>query len=207
MNLSSKKYPNINKYFNRLGKGFVLALTIFYGCFGLLLIVGCLSGTEVEFGMLIGSIIWTIGIVVVSFIFYLRQVNLEKARLGKHLKKYYGLEGEALTNQIAKIDAEVGRPVYADASKKKRYNAFFVTENWLVGTDGFYLLRANACKREDIKSMKPLVVEMTRKGMTTYYYILQVDDKNGYTYNFWLRNEDNMIAAHEFLTKEQEKAV
>ncbi len=207
MNLGSKKYPNINKYFNRLGKGFVLALTVFYGFFGVLLIVGCISGTEVEFGMLLGSIIWTVAIVAVSFMFYLRQVNLEKARLGKHLKKYYGLEGDALTNQIAKIDAEVGRPVYADASKKKRYNAFFVTENWLVGTDGFYLLRANACKREDIKSMKPLVVEMTRKGMTYYYYVLQVDDKNGYTYNFWLRNEDNMIAAHEFLTKEQEKAV
>lgn len=207
MNLGSKKYPNINKYFNRLGKGFVLALTLFYGSFGVLLIVGCLLGTEVEFGMLISSIIWTVAITAVCFMFYLRQVNLEKARLGKHLKKYYGLEGDALTDQIAKIDAEVGRPVYSDASKKKRYNAFFVTENWLVGTDGFYLLRANACKREDIKSMKPLVVEMTRKGMTTYYYVLQVDDKNGYTYNFWLRNEDNMIAAHEFLTKEQEKAV
>ena len=207
MNLGSKKYPNINKYFNRLGKGFVLALTVFYGFVGVLLILGCLFGTEVEFGMLLGSIIWTVAIVAVSFMFYLRQVNLEKARLGKHLKKYYGLEGEALTNQIAKIDAEVGRPVYADASKKKKRNAFFVTENWLVGMDGFYLVRANACKREDIQSVKPLVVEMTRKGMTYYYYILQVEDKNDYTYNFWLRNEDNMIAAHEFLTKEEEKAV
>ena len=206
MNLGSKKYPNINKYFNRLGKGFVLVLMFFYGLIGIGCVLACIT-TGAGFGELLISLVWTVAIVVVCYLFYLRQVNLEKARLGKHLKKYYGLEGEALTNQIARIDAEVGRPVYADASKKKKYNAFFVTENWLVGTDGFYLLRANACKREDIKSMKPLVVEMTRKGMTTYYYILQVEDKNGYTYNFWLRNEDNMFAAHEFLTKEQEKAV
>ena len=37
--------------------------------------------------------------------------------------------------------------------------------------------------------------------------ILKVVDKNDYTYEFWLRSEDNVAMAYEFLTKEQEAAV
>lgn len=206
MNLGSKKYPNINKYFNRLGKGFVLVLMCFYGFTGICGALGCITA-GFGFAAAAISLIWAFAIVAVCFMFYLRQVNLEKARLGKHLKKYYGLEGDALVRQLEMIDAEVGRPVYADASKKKKRNAFFVTENWLVGTDGVYLARVNACKRSDIVSVDPYILEMTRKGMTTYYYMLKVADKNLHTYEFWLRGEDNMMMAHEFLTKDQGQAV
>ena len=68
-------------------------------------------------------------------------------------------------------------------------------------------VRPNACKRSDIKSIDPEIYTRNRKGITYYYYILKVVDKNDYTYEFWLRSEDNVAMAYEFLTKEQGAAV
>ncbi len=203
--------PNINKYFNRTPKGFLIALMVFYGGIGVLLAIGSLFGAGSGFFERIGSfimaLIWTVVVTGVVFFFYMRLVTLEKVRLGKHLNKYYGLEGDALKEQIAKIDAEVGKPLYADAADKKRYNAFFVTENWLVGTDGIMLMRANACKRADITKIEPAVLTRYRKGITYYYYILQVTDKNNYTYQFWLRSQENVDMAYSFLMNGKEEAV
>ena len=205
MNLSPKQYPNLNKYFNKTPKGFILFFLIMYALSAVgtfLALFGALFAGEGFFGALFSFVVTAAATCFVYWL-YLSQVTFARAKMGKHLKKYYGLEGDALKAQIDKIEAEVGKPLYADASKKKKYNAFFVTENWLVGTDGIMLLRANACKRADIKSVEPAIYTRTRKGITYYYHILKVVDKNDYTYEFWLRSEENVAMAYEFLTKEQ----
>lgn len=201
MNLSPKQYPNLNKYFNKTPKGFILFFLAMY----VLSTVGAFLGLFTGEGFLGALVLFVVTVALTCFIYwlYLGQVTFARAKLGKHLKKYYGLEGDALKAQIDAIEAEVGKPVYADAVSKKKYNAFFVTENWLVGTDGIMLVRANACKRADIKNIEPAVYTRTRKGITYHYYILKVVDKNDYTYEFWLRSEENVAMAYEFLTKEQ----
>lgn len=61
------------------------------------------------------------------------------------------------------------------------------------------LLRANACKREDIVNIDTGVMVKYRKGTSYCYYILMVTDRNNYTYKFWLRSEENLEIACEKL--------
>lgn len=194
-----KKYPNINKYFNRTPKGFILFFLILYVISGIASLALSIFSPEIPLVDKLISLVWTIVIVGIFYYFYICQVSLTKARMGKHLKKYYGLEGDALVAAIDSIESELNKPLYADASNKRKYNAFFVTENWLVGTDGVMLMRANACKRADIQKIEKNVLTRRRKGITYYYYILQVTDKNNYVYQFYLRSQENVDMAYDFL--------
>lgn len=194
-----KKNPNINKYYNRTPKGFALFFLILYMISGIASLVICILTPGIPIGTIIGTLVWSVVLVGLLYYLYIGQVTLVRARMGKHLTKYHGLVGDALVATIDSIDKEIGRPVYADASNKRKYNAFFVTENWLVGTDGVMLLRANACKRADIKSIEKTIYERHRKGVTMYYHILLVTDKNDYKYEFFLRNEQNLDMAYDFL--------
>lgn len=200
-----RKYPNINKYFNRTPKGYMLFLLIFHIVSGGLIFIGCCSLPE--FFLLI-RIVYLVYLIVIAFIIYylyLRIVNLKNVKVGNHLMKYYGLEGKALERQIDAIDKEMVHPIYADICSNRKYNAFFITENWLVGTDGVNLLRANVCKRQDIIKVDTGVMVRIRKGTSYTYHILVVTDKNNYTYNFWLRSQKNLDMAYDFLRKEQKK--
>ena len=185
-----KKYPNINKYFNRTPKGYLIFLMVLHILCGGAIFVWILPVPELGWGVKAGYLAYVILVALIIYHFYRSVVGLANARLGKHLKKYYGLEKEALAAQLDEIEAEVGNPVYADASNKRKYNAFFVTEHWLVGTDGVNLLRANACKREDIVKVDMGVMVKIRKGTSYSYHILMVTDRNNYTYKFWLRSPE-----------------
>ncbi len=193
-----KKYPNINRYFNRKKRNIYKTILILYGIMVIFMFLTNLSTPDEVFYRKAGYYSWTVLLAIVVFYLYKRQVNLEKVKLGKHLTKYYGLEGTALREQIAKIDAEVGKPLYADAMDKNRHNAFFVTQNWLVGTDGIAPGRLNACKRSDI-------INMEKKVIDGCYYTLQVTDKNNYIYEFWLRSRENVIMAYDFLTNSEQE--
>ncbi len=200
-------YPNISKNLNRTPRIGFRVLMVLYG-FGfagtvLMAILSLGEGGYMFISAMI-SLVWGALIMALLIYLYKSQVTLTKARLGKHLKKYYGLEGDALKDQIAKIDTEVGRPLYADASDKKKYNSFYITENWLVGTDGIMLMRVNACKKADITNVERKILTRYRKGVTYYYYILQVTDKNDYTYQFWLRSQENVDLAFDFLMRNKE---
>lgn len=198
-----KKYPNINKYFNRTPKGYMLFLLIFHIVSGGIIYIGCCSLPEFFPVIRIGYLVYLVLIAQVIYYFYLRIVTLKKVRMGKHLTKYYGLERDALERQLDAIDKEMGHPIYADISKSRKYNAFFITENWLVGTDGVNLLRANVCKRQDIVKIDTGVMIRIRKGTSYTYHILVVTDKNDYTYNFWLRSRKNLDMAYDFLCRVQ----
>ncbi len=194
-----KKYPNINQYFNKTPKGYLILLLALH-----LLISGAILGwlipvSGLGWGADIVYLAYMVCVALVILHFYRNVVTLARARLGRHLKKYYGLENEALEAQLDEIEAEMGAPVYADVSGRRRYNAFFITRHWLVGTDGVNLLRANACKREDIVKVDMGVMVKFRKGTSYFYHILMVTDKNNYTYKFWLRSQKNLELAYEKL--------
>lgn len=190
-----KKYPNINKYFNRTPKGYLIALLIFHILSGGAIFL-CMPVSEVGWGYKLGYLGYVILVALLIFHFYRNVVTLAKARMGKHLKQYYGLEKEALVAEIDAIEEEVGRPIYADVSDKHKYNAFFITDHWIVGTDGVNLLRANACKREDIVRYDMGSMQKIRKGAAYVYYILLITDKNNYTYKFWLRSGEKLEEAY-----------
>lgn len=200
-----KRYPNINKYFNRTPRGYIWFLMIFHIVSGTLFFIGCSSMPEFTLDIRIVYLVYLVVVAVVLFYLYIRIVTLKKARLGKHLTKYYGLKGKALEQQIGAIELEVGHPIYADISSSRKYNAFYITDNWLVGTDGVNLLRANVCKREDIVKIETGVMVRIRKGTSYFYHILEVTDKNNYTYNFWLRSQKNLDMAYDFLSKLQKE--
>lgn len=191
-----KKYPNINQYFNRTPKGYLIFLLLLHLLSGGAIFVWLLPVPELGWGVKLVYLAYVVCVALIIYHFYRNVVTLAKARLGKHLRKYYGLEKEALAAQLDEIEAEVGNPVYADVSDRRKYNAFFITRHWLVGTDGVNLLRANACKREDIVKVDMGVMVKFRKGTSYFYHILMVTDKNDYTYKFWLRSPEKLEMAY-----------
>ena len=194
-----KKYPNINKYLNRTPRGYLIFLMVLHLLSGGGIFLGLLTSSDIGWGIRIGYLMYVVLVAFVIYHFYQDVVTLAKARLGRHLMRYYGLTGDALVAQIDAIESEVGKPVYADVSINQKYNAFFITDHWLVGTDGVNLLRANACKREDIVKIDTGVMVRLRKGTSYFYHILMVTDKNNYTYKFWLRSQRNLEMAYEKL--------
>lgn len=195
-----KKYPNFTKYFNRTPRGWAIFVIVFY----LISFLGSImtiftQGLGAGLGSLLYSLVWTIVVVGFFAYIYYTQMTLEKARIGKHLTKYYGLEGEALTKTFEEIENGLEKPRYSDAMNKRRYNSFFVTENWAVGTEGVMLLRANAVKLSDIKTIEKNILTRRKKGITTYYHILQITDKNDYVHQFYLRSQENLDMAYDFL--------
>ncbi len=199
-----KKYPIFNKYYNKAPRALALAFLIMYifsGGGGFLV---SMLYPDIPMVMKIASLAVTVAILWALFSCYRNQTTLKNARIGKHLKKYYGLEGTELVATLEAIEHEMENPVYSDEAKKKKYNAFFITENWLVGTDGVMLMRVNACKIADIVTAEPIVLHRYRKGVMYEYPVLRVKDKNDYTYDFWLRSIDNVSKAHDCLMNYKE---
>lgn len=192
------KYPTFNKYFNRTPKGYLLFFLILHIVTGIFPIAAAILTFKFDFS-LITSIISAVVFIGIFYYFYNNQITLVNARIGKHLKNNYNLEGEQLKAALDSIEKEINAPLYADATNKRKYNTFFITQNWLVGTDGIMLLRANACRRDSIKTIEKNYLVRHQKGMTYYYFVLQVTENNGYIHRFYLRSEENRDMAYDFL--------
>ncbi len=185
-----KKYPTLNSYFNATPKLWFMILFVFY-C--VTTILGLLIDFSI-FGLISGVIT-----VAIMYGLYLFQDMYEFLRVGKHLKKYHGFEGDGLVAAFNKMEQEAAKPVYKDIPKQKSFS-FMVTENWIIGADGVMLLRMNACKRSDVTSME--VRTMSNSKQT--FYILQIKDKNNYTYQFALSSPESAQLAYDFLKSVQE---
>ena len=198
-----KKYSTLNKYFNRTPRGFLFVFFLFNAIPTAINIIGAIISFDPI--LLVGT---AVSVVFTAFVFYLyyNQLTLKKARLGKHLKKHYNLEGEQLVAALDSIENEINAPLYSDATNKRKFNAFFVTQNWLVGTDGIMLLRANACRRDNIKSIETNYLVRSKNGFTMYYYVLQVTENDGYVHRFYLRSEENRDMAYDFLMNSSNSA-
>lgn len=185
-----KKYPTLNTYFNATPKLWFKILFVFY-C------VTTILGLLIDFsilGLVSGALT-----VAIMYGLYLFQDMYEYLRIGKHLKKYHNLEGDALVAAFNKMEQEAAKPLYKDTPKQKSFS-FMITENWIIGSDGVMLLRMNACKRSDVTSVE--VKTMSNSKQT--FYILEVKDKNGYTYRFALSSPESTQLAYDFLKSVQE---
>lgn len=185
------KYSNFTKYFNKIPSAYLIALIILNVVSGIAMMIQSLPDILGCIGSLVLTIIWT----VVLFYFYSTQLTLERALIGRTLKKSYSLDSASLKNTLAQINSELAAPLYSDASNKKKYNAFFITNNWVVGTDGMMLVRGNAVNRANIVSAEKLIYK--RKGY--YYFVLQITDTNNRKYKFWLRSAENLDLAYDTL--------
>lgn len=183
------KYQNFTKYYNKTPRAYLLALVAFHVLYGVAMIFSSLPDITAAFTALISTVVWT----AVFFYFYSTQLTLERALIGRTLKKSHSLDSASLKNTLAQINAELAAPLYSDASNKKKYNAFFITNNWLVGTDGLMLMRANAVNRANIVSVEKVVYK--RKGYP--YFVLQITDTNNRKYKFWLRSAENLDLAYD----------
>lgn len=191
MNLiQGKKYPTLNSYFNATPKLWFIILFVFY-C--ITTVLGLL--VDFSFGGLIAGVLT----IAVMYGLYLFQDMYEHLRIGKHLKKYHGYEGDGLVAAFDKMEQEANRPLYKDIPKQKSFS-FMVTENWIIGADGVMLLRMNACKRSDVVSIE--IKTMSNSKQT--FYVLQIKDKHNYTYRFALSSPESAQLAYDFLRNVQE---
>ncbi len=204
-----KPYPNITKYFNTVPRTYLLVATIWFGivfigsvAVAIASIVfggGTIPSDDPALGYIIYSLIYCAAIFLIFFYLYSCQFTLVRARVGKHLAKTYGYSKEQLENIFAQINQEIVNPRYADAMKKKKYCSFFITQNWIIGTDGVMIYRANAVHLANVRNVAKNVLTRYRKGITYYYHVLEITDVKNHVYRFYLRDEQYRDQAYDVL--------
>lgn len=194
-----KKYENFVKYFNTYPRTFALIIAVLLG---VQLIGSIIAGVFSEgYSLTAASIVSQLIFLGLAVYVYTTQITLTRARIGKHLKKYAGGDSVKQEEMLQQIDTEIARPRYSDVANKKKYNNFMVTENWIVGTDGMMFMKANAVRIRDVVKVEKNIVNSYRakSGTTNTYYYLNITDKSDYVYMFFLRGEDNLDAAYDFI--------
>lgn len=186
-----KKYPNITKYFNTIPRTFLLIGLIIYTSITIvfhwrLFVVG---RTPIVIQLILLSV--SVLLIVYMANAYYVQFSLERARIGKHFKKYLGFSKEEVAAALTQINSELERPVYSDINPKRKKCCFFITNNWVIGTDGAAALRVNAVRIADIKSVD--------KGGDTYSCTLEVRDNRNWGYYFHLSSYQHVNMAVKYL--------
>ncbi len=204
-----KPYPNITKYFNTVPRTYLLVATIWFGivfigsvAVAIASIVsggGTIPGDDPALGYIIYSLIYCAVVFLIFFYLYSCQFTLVRARVGKHLAKTYGYNKEQLENIFVQINQEIVNPRYGDAMRKKKYCSFFITQNWIIGTDGVMIYRANAVHLANVCNVAKNVLTRYRKGITYYYHVLEITDVKKHVYRFYLRDEQYRDQAYDFL--------
>lgn len=204
-----KPYPNITKYFNTVPRTYLLVATVWFGilfigniAMTIVSIVsegGAILGEGLGIGYILCSLIYCAVVFLMFFYLYSCQYTLVRARVGKHLAKMYGYDKSQLENIFAQINHEIVNPRYGDAMKKKKYCSFFITQNWIIGTDGVMIYRANAVHLSNVRNVAKNVLTRYRKGITYCYHVLEITDVKNHVYRFYLRDEQYRDQAYDFL--------
>ncbi len=194
-----KKYDRINSYFNSTPKLLLKIAIIWFGAMTLLAVVLGITSPDISIWTLLGSLLY--GGAVCGIFVYLHtcQDTLVNARIGKHMKKVYGMSKEEIEVALDQINTEMNNARYSDVMPKKKYCSFFITENWMIGTDGIMLLRANAVKLCNVTNIQKNYLVRRNKGGTYYYFVIEVTDVKNHVYRFYLRSEENRDRAYNFL--------
>lgn len=194
-----KSYPNFNRYFNKSTKLNAKIVLIFFGLFSVSMFIYAVCLGEYSIGMLAYELVRVIVTIGLLLYIYLSQFNIKTARIGRTLKKKYAQGDAARAKELAdELERELEAPVYSDVSNKKKYCNFVITKNWVIGSDGRNLFRANAVRLDNIKEMEKNVVAVRnrRSWVTNYFYELEIKDKDNTTYRFELRTEDSLGDAY-----------
>lgn len=200
-------YPNFNQYFNYSPKGLVKGCLIFFGAvniFSIIYGVVLLIGSEMSITNFVISTIYSLVVIAVFAWLYKMQFDMKKVRIGKKIKKNFANgDAERAAQIVDEIESELAAPVYSDVSNNKKNRNFIVTKNWVVGSDGRNLFRANAVRLDSIKEAEKthVTVRNRRSGAVAHYYELEIKDNNNVTYHFQLKDEDSMMDAyHEVMS-------
>lgn len=200
-------YPNFNQYFNKTPKTTALVCLIFFGTTNVISIIYGLFSvitSKLSFMNFITSALYSVVLIAVLAWLYMVQFNMKNARIGKQIKKNFANgDAERAAQLIDEIESELAAPVYSDVANKKKNRNFVVTKNWVIGSDGRNLFRANAVRLDSIKEAEKTLVTVRnrRSGAEAHYYELEVKDNNNVTYHFQLRNEESMEDAyHEVMS-------
>lgn len=192
------KYPNFNKYFNRSPKFAALIGLIFFGITNVISIIYSVT-LSMPFMDFISSALYSVVVIALFAWLYIVQFDMKNARIGKKIKKNFANgDSERAAQMVEQIESELSEPEYSDVSKKKKKCNFIVTKNWVVGSDGRNLYRANAVRLDSIKEAEKtnVTVRNRRSGAEAHYYELEIKDNNNVTYHFQLRDEDSMQDAY-----------
>lgn len=200
------KYPNFNKYFNRAPKVNALIFLIFFGITNVISVIYSVIIVTPFMEFISGALYSVVEIALFAWL-YIVQFDMKNARIGKKIKKNFANgDSERAAQMVEQIESELSEPVYSDVSKKKKYCNFIVTKNWVVGSDGRNLHRANAVRLDSVKEAEKTIVTVRnrRSWVETHYYELEIKDNNNVTYHFQLRNEESMEDAyHEVMSHRQ----
>ncbi len=215
-----KKYNNFSKYFNTnprlwiiilgiVGEIFVVISTVILIYAGINR-VGDSDGNKSAISIVyIVGIIWCIAASISTFNSfkkkYLAQVTLVNARIGKELER----RGYNVVQSLDEMEAELDAPLLAQIhSGVNRGFNFFITENWIIGTDDLIGMRANAIRISDIASvdLNEISTYHVRQGGGMYitekhYFRVKLMDKNNRIYCFSVLNEKCQREAYNWITK------
>ncbi len=215
-----KKYNNFSKYFNTNPRlwfiilGVVVELCVVLSSVVVIYAVinglGDASDNKMAIIMVcIIGIAWCLGMTIATFKSVRRlcfdQVTLVNARIGKELER----RGYNVVHSLDEMEIELNTPILAQVhSGFNRSFNFFITENWIIGTDDLIAMRANAIRISDIASvdLNEISTYHVRQGggmhvTEKHYFRVKLIDKDNRIYCFSVLNDECQREAYDCITK------
>lgn len=183
-----KVYSNFKKNFNTSPRSYLMAIMlIMVICAAASALIALLDGDFETVGMSICQVVLN---VVFWGYFYSTQLTLKRAHIGKSLKKRLGDAG-SMVKALDEMEEEMEHPVYSNVSSTRKNNNFMITKNWIIGAEGMALCRANAVSVHDVAKVEHHV-EIYHGKRTASHFVLTITDKKGTTFDFRLKDEDDL---------------
>ena len=215
-----KKYNNFSKYFNTNPRLWITILGVVVELYVVLssvvviyaVINGLCDASDNKMAIIIACIIgiaWCLGMTIATFKsvrkLYFDQVTLVNARIGKELER----RGYNVVHSLDEMETELNAPRLAQIhSGINRSFNFFITENWIIGTDDLIAMRANAIRISDIASvdLNEISTYHVRQGggmhvTEKHYFRVKVIDKDNRIYCFSVLNDECQREAYDCITK------
>lgn len=196
-----KDYENLNKYFNKTPKIWLMVLLVWTILIGVSNIALAFLESGVDLLSMIYQAVYVLVVAGVVMYLYSVQFSLKKARVGKSLLKQADGNKEVRDRWLDEMESEIESAAYRDIGKKKKSCNFAITDNWIIGAAGIYMARMDAVRLTNIQSIRPFITIVKSKGAKAYYYQVGVTDKSGKEHRFLMRSEENMNSAIKYLQK------
>lgn len=183
-----KVYSNFKKYFNTASRGYLMAMILITAIFGIASVI--MMVLDGEFQMVARGI----GQIIINFVFwgyfYSTQLTMKRAHIGRSLRKRLG-DSDSVVKALDEMEMEMDQPVYSNVSSRRKNNNFIITKNWIIGAEGMAFFRANAVAVADVTKVEHHV-EVYHGKRTASHFVLTITDKQNKTYDFLLKDEDDL---------------
>lgn len=183
-----KVYSNFKKYFNTSSRSYLMAIMLITAILGIASVI--MMVLDGDFQLVARGI----GQIIIELLFwgyfYSTQLTLKRAHIGKSLRKRLG-DSDSVVKALDQMEEEMNQPVYSNVSSKRKNNNFIITKNWIIGAEGMAFFRANAVAVADVTKVEHHV-EIYHGKRTASHFVLTVTDKQNKTYDFLLKDEDDL---------------